>query len=132
MAGAKGVINAFFPVGKSTDPAELTVGVEYILPTCKQLMRIRLVADIPDEHIVGGIKDVVKGDGEFHHPKAGTQVSLLGRYDLDNVLSQLFRQRYELFGVELAQVRWVLDRIEKGSIHAGKFTRDSFCTYRII
>ena len=62
MSGAEGVVNALIAREKAGEAALLPDGVEAILATRQQLVRIGLMADIPDEQIVRANRRRSAGD----------------------------------------------------------------------
>ncbi len=109
MAGVKGVVGALGALGKAADAVVLAQGVEAVLAPGEELMGIGLVAHVPDDLVLGGVKDVMQGDGEFHHPQAGGEVPA-GHGDRgDDLVANLPGQlRQELRG-DLLQVHRTAD-----------------------
>ena len=44
-------------------------------PPGQNLVGVDLVADVPDEPVLGGIEDVVEGQGKFDDAQIGAQVA---------------------------------------------------------
>ena len=72
---AEGVVLAFLPAGKARETATLAQGTDLLAPAGQDLVRIALMADIPDQLIPRRIEQVVQGDGQFDNAEAGTQMS---------------------------------------------------------
>ena len=70
MTTGKGVVFAFFGRREGTDAVELTIGVEGIATTGQDLMAVGLMADVPDNAVVGRVEHVVHGHREFHGAQA--------------------------------------------------------------
>lgn len=104
MAGAKRVIRTFVPPQVAGQPVELFYRAEAVEPTCHQLVRIRLVADVPDKLVVGRIEGDVKGQGQFDHTQVGRQVPATLRHSRDDFLTHLLRELDEFGRRMFAQV----------------------------
>lgn len=72
MAGVKGIIGTFFPFWKAAESFILADGVKLVPPTGDQFMGIDLMAHIPDQLVVGGVEDVVEGQGKLDNTQAGS------------------------------------------------------------
>ena len=84
MAGGKGVIGAFVFSGKSGKTAELSNRFESVVSSGDDFMRIGLVPDIPDDFILGCVKYIMKGDGQFNSPQTGGKMTPFFGYDIDD------------------------------------------------
>ena len=84
----KGVIFTFRSLWKTTDPSVLSIGMENFSSSGKNFMAIGLVTHIPDNLVEGSIKNMVKGNSKFYHPKTGTKVTRIGRYDFNDVMTK--------------------------------------------
>ena len=73
MPGAESIVFAFAHLRESADAAIHPVGVEQVPPAGQDLVGISLVADIPDQFIIGSIENVMDGNGQFNGPEARTQ-----------------------------------------------------------
>ena len=62
MADTKGIELTLATLGEAAQPTFLTHGSHTVSSTRKYFVRIALVAYIPNNTIVRGIKDVVQGD----------------------------------------------------------------------
>ncbi len=69
MAGIEGIVLAFFPLAKPTQTAVLAKRMEVFTSTGKKLVRIRLVAGIPDNFVTRRIQQTMQRDREFHYPE---------------------------------------------------------------
>ena len=90
----------------------MTQRVEAILALGQQLVRVTLVADIPDQAVIGEVVQVVQGNREFDHPHAGTEVTTGHRDGIHDDLAQLGAQVGQLLTWQFLEVDWVVDQIE--------------------
>ncbi len=104
MAGPEGIVGAFFPPGKPADPSALAQGVKIFLPAGNQLVGIGLVPHVPDDPVPGGIEDVVKRQGQFHHAQTGGQMPPHLGDRSDDLLADLLSQARQIGRPQVAQV----------------------------
>src|SRR5712671_854253 len=71
-----------------------------------ELVRIYLVARVPDEPITAEIERQVQCDCQLDHAKVTGEMSRTNAQDSDQLIAHLLRERLELFIAELLQVRW--------------------------
>jgi len=69
MGGAEGVVFAFGALGEARQPAAATKRADTVAPAGQDLVRIGLMADIPDQAIFRGIENVMQRDRELDHPQ---------------------------------------------------------------
>ena len=112
MARAEGVKRALFPPGKPADSPALTQGMKVFPAAGNELVSISLMAHIPYQTIPGGIKDIMEGQGQLHHPKAGSQMTSHFGDRPDNLFPYLLGQRSQVGDAHLAQVRGTMDLLE--------------------
>jgi hypothetical protein len=62
-----------------------------------QFVSIRLMADIPNDQILWGIKYVVQGQGQFYRSQVRGQMTAVTGNSTDNFLSDLFSQLVKFF-----------------------------------
>ena len=89
MSDTESVIDAFGPHRKGRKPAVLLDGVQLVAAARQHLMRISLVADVPDDAVIGRIEHVMQGDGELHRPQARGEVATARAHGLNQKIAQL-------------------------------------------
>src|SRR5215218_9092445 len=111
-------------------PAEIEVE-EWAAPTGEDLVRIRLVAHVPDQPVGGRVEGVVERDREFDHSEAGAEVSARDRHGADRLGPQFVRELAELAFRQSSKIVGRANRVEKGSQYGqGALTsRGSFLAY---
>ncbi|OPZ84048.1 MAG: hypothetical protein BWY76_02014 [bacterium ADurb.Bin429] len=96
MTGIKDIVRTFGAFGETGKAIKLAESGERATATSEQLMRINLVADIPDEGILGTIENVVQREREFDDAKICAQVTAGLRESLHQILPNLLRQLRQL------------------------------------
>ena len=78
----------------AAEPAPLAEGGEELAPPGEQLVDVRLVADVEDKMVLGGVEDVVHGEGEFDHAEVGAEMTSGLREDRDQLLADFFGEDF--------------------------------------
>jgi len=66
MPYPEGVVFALGAVGEGANAIAGADGGHPVFAACEYLVGIGLVADIPDQLVVGGVEDVMQGDGQLN------------------------------------------------------------------
>ena len=93
VTGAEHVVLALDPLQKAGEPAFLPQRLEPAVATREQLVRVALVADVPDELIARRVEDVVQRDRQLHDAEPRADVSAGARADVDEPRAHLGGQR---------------------------------------
>ena len=104
MADAEGVVLGFLALRERRDAVLLLDGMDLVAAAGEDLVRIALVADVPDDAVVGRVVEVMQGDGEFDHAEAGAEMAAALADRFDQVGAQFLGDRGQFVFVELAQV----------------------------
>ena len=75
MAGTKRVERGLAPLCEARQPALLAQGLYTVAATGQDLVRIGLVADIPDQPVIRGLENVMQGNRQLHNAKPGTEMA---------------------------------------------------------
>ena len=89
MRRAERVVLALGALGEAGEASALAQGADAVPPSGEDLVRIGLVADVPDQPVARGIEDPVQRDRELHDAEPGTQVAAGHRHGVDRLLPQL-------------------------------------------
>ncbi len=116
VRGAEGVVFALGALGEAGQAAALAQGADAVAPAGQDLVRIALVADVPDQDVVRRVEDVVQGRRQLDHAEAGAKVAAGYRYGRDQLLAQLVGELAQVVLLQLAQVGRNRDLIEEGSL----------------
>ena len=126
VADAEGVVLALGAARERREAALVLDRLQPVATAGQHLVRIGLVADVPDQAVVRRVEDVMQGDREFDRAEAGGEMAAHLADGLDQELAQLAGQRRRAcVSGKLAQVRRRLDarkqRIEVGARHCEQF-----------
>ena len=97
MGRAERVVFALAALGEAGQPAFLPQRADAVAPAGQDLVRIGLVADVPDQPVVGRVEDVVQRDGQLDDAEPRAEMAAGDRYRVDQLGAQ--------FGGELRQSR---------------------------
>ena len=70
------------------------------------------MANVPDQFVIGGVKDVMQRDRQFDHPEACSQVAACDGDRIDRLGPQFIRNLPKMPCIDTAQIVRALDRIE--------------------
>ncbi len=96
MRRAKRIIWAFRPLGETRQPALLPQGPDPVAPPSQDLVRIGLMADIPDDPVFRRIEHRVQSHRQFDNPQPGPQMATGFRNRADRLGPQLVGQPPQL------------------------------------
>ena len=96
-----------------------------VAPAGQDLVRIGLVADVPDQPVLRGVEHVMERDRQLDDPEPGAEMAARDRDGVDGLLAQLVRQLAQLAAVQPTQVgrrldeieQWGLGRLRHGRLH---------------
>ena len=118
-------------VGKGARPSLCLMVLQPVAAAGQHLVRVGLVADVPDQPVVGRVEDVVQRDREFDRAEAGGEVAAHLADGVDQEFAQLVGERHEL-GRPARRRRSAGDsivrqqRVAVGSVDIGaQFTRSA-------
>jgi len=96
MPGAEGIVFALAPLGEPGKPLGLAEGAYPASATSQDLVRIGLVANVPDHPVARGIEHIVQGHGEFDDAKAGAKMTAGDRHRIDRFGAKFVGKRRQL------------------------------------
>ncbi len=112
---AERVIFAFTALGESRQAPAHAKRADAVASAGDDLVRISLVADVPDQGVGGGVEHMVQRNGQLDHAEPGTKVAAGDRDRRDHLGTKLFRQLRKLVLIERADVRGRIYGIEERS-----------------
>ena len=118
-AAPNGSIFALRALGEAGKPAALAQRADAVAPAGEDLVRIGLMADVPDQAVSRRVEDVVQRDGELDHAEAGAEMPAGDRDGVDRLLAQLVGDLAQLIRWQPPQIGRCLDLVEKRSL--GRF-----------
>ena len=110
MRRAEGVVFAFRAPRKAGDAAVHAQPGHALAPAGEDLVRVGLVAHVPDQPVVRRVEHVVQRDREFHRAEIGRQVAAGLAHRLDDEGAQLVGQLRQLAPFQGAQLGRAVDR----------------------
>ena len=123
MPGAKRVERTLAPLEESGDPILLTEALHLVVPAREDLVRIALMADVPDELVGRRVERVVQRDRELHDAKPRPDVPSSSRADVDQALSNLASQYPQFVTAERPDIGRRLDALQ--NCHVRSLQRDT-------
>ena len=109
---AEGVVIALGAEGEARQAAALAQRADAVPPPGQDLVRIGLVADVPDQLVVRRIEQVMKRHRQLDDAKTGPQMTPGDRYRVDHLGPQLIRQLAKILLRQTAQIRGHIDLVE--------------------
>ena len=113
MRRAEGVVLALGAPGEARQPAGLAERPDPVAPAGEDLVRIGLVADVPDQPVVRRVEDVVERHRQLDHAEPGAEMAAGDRDRGDRLLAELVGHLSELQFVELPEVGRQADGVEE-------------------
>jgi hypothetical protein len=106
------IVNALLPARISGEAAELAKCLEAVDSASEDLVRIRLVPDVPDEVILGAVEGTVEGNCQLHHPEVRRQVATGLGEAIDQECPNIVGQLGELVVIEVSESAGEVERFE--------------------
>ena len=113
MRRAERVVLALAALGEAAEAAALAQGADPAAPRGQDLVRISLMADIPDQLVIGRVEDIVDRDSQFDHAETRAEVPAGCADGADHLAAQLVGKLAQLARREPAQVGGNIDSVEK-------------------
>ena len=109
---AKRVVFTFGALGEARQAAALAQGAHAVAPPGHDLVRIGLMADVPDHDIARGLEHVMQGDGQFDHAQTGAEVSAGGGDGADRLGPHVVGQTPQIGEVQVSRADGHFDAVE--------------------
>ena len=113
VAGAERVVGALAALGEAAEAAALAQRRQPVAPAGQHLVGIGLVADVPDQLVVGRVEHIVQRHGELDHAEPGAEMAAGLRHHLDHLLAEFAGELGQLVFGQLTQVGRSADTIEQ-------------------
>ena len=113
MAGAHDVVLGLEDRAERREAAVLADRVEPVAAPGQDLVRVGLVADVPEDLVARGVEQAVKGDGELAGPEVGAEVAADLADHVDDQLADLLGELLELGIVEAVEVPGLVDSVQE-------------------
>ena len=112
MRGAEWIVGTLIALRETRQPARLTQRANAIAPSRQNLMRVRLMSDVPDQTIFRRVENPMQRDRQLDDAKACAQVAARHRDGVDHFRAQFVRQLRKLIFSEPAKLVRCPDAIE--------------------
>jgi hypothetical protein len=113
VGGAERVVFALGPLGEAGEAAALAQGADAAAPSGEDLVRVDLVADVPDEHVARGFEHMVQGHRQLHHAQARAEVAAGDRDRGDGFGAKLVRELAQVGDGKPARIRGAFDGVQQ-------------------
>ena len=113
MGGAERIVFALAALGETGEPAALAKRADAVAAAGEDLVRVGLVADVPDQDVARGVEHVMQRRGQFDDAEAGAEMAAGYRDGVDRFLTQLVGDLADLVHLEPAQIVRGADCVEK-------------------
>ena len=113
MGGAERVVLALAAPREARQAVFLAQGADAAAPAGDDLVRIGLVADVPDQPVARRVEHVVQRHRELDHAQPGAEMAAGDRDGRDRLLAQLVGELAQLVGLQPTDVGRYVDGIEK-------------------
>ncbi len=120
MPRAERIVGRFLALGEAREAVLLADAEHPVAPPGEDLVRISLVADVPDQTVLRRVEDIVQRDGQLDHAEPRTEMAAGDRHGFDHRGAHVPRQRLKLVLGQAAQGCGVGHRIEnRGFVRRG-------------
>ena len=96
MRRAKGIVFALRPLGETRKAAALPDRPDAVAPAGEDLVRVGLMADIPDQPVVRRVEDIVERNRELDDAETGAEMAAGDRDGVDQFAVYLQQRRPRL------------------------------------
>ena len=129
MGGAERVVLGFRTLGETAEAPALADGADAVAPAGQDLVRIGLVADVPDQAVVWGIEHVVNRDRQLDDAEARAQMAAGHGNGVDQFLPQFIGDLTQLAWVKLTQVGGCLNSVQERRLAGSGHDNASHSSY---
>ena len=116
MRGAKRIVFTLGAFGEPRQAAAPPQGPDTVAPAGENLMRIGLVANVPNQTVARCIENIMKGYRKLDHAKPGTEMAARHRDRIDRLDTQFGCDLGEIGLLQPPQIGGRRDRVEKRSL----------------
>ncbi len=112
MCRAERIIFTFAALGEARKPPACTHGANAIAATGQDLVRLALVANVPDQTVIGRVENIMDRGREFDDAQASAQMAAGYRNCRYGFSAQFIRELAKLRRGKIAKVRGHFNRVE--------------------
>ena len=115
MRRAERVVFALGALGEAGQAVARAQRADAVAAAGEDLVRIGLVADVPDQPVFRGVEDVVQGNRQLDDTQARAQMTAGDRHRINRLGAQFVGNLPQLAFAQLAQVSGYFDPVKEGS-----------------
>ena len=115
MPGAERVVLAFGAAGEAREPVLLAQGADAVAAAGQHLVRIGLVANVPDQPVIGSIEHGMERHRQFDHAEPGAEMPAGHRNGVDDFGAQFAGKLAQVVARQRLEVRRGGDLVEQRS-----------------
>ena len=119
VGGAERVVAALGPLGEAGQAARLAQRADPRAPPGQDLVRVGLVADVPDQLVARRVEHVVQRHRQLDHAEPGAEMAAGDRHRIDRLGAQLVRQLAQALRRQATQRGRLVDRVEQRGLNHG-------------
>jgi len=113
VRGAERIVVALAALGEAGEAAAGAQGADAVAATGQNLVRVGLVADVPDQAIARRIEHIMNRGGQLDHTEARAEMTARHGDRVDRLLAKLVGDLAHLLDLELAQIFRGFDGVEE-------------------
>ncbi len=113
MRGAERIVFALGALGEAGKAVALAQRADAIAASGENLVRIGLMADVPDQPVGGRIENIMQRHGELDHAEAGAEMAAGDGDSVDRLPAQFVGDLPKLAGLKPPEIVWGFDVVEQ-------------------
>ena len=113
MRCAKRVVLAFAALREPRNAAALAERVHAVAAACKNFVRVALMANIPDQPVMGRVKNIVQRHGQLDDAKRRAEMAAGFGDAFNGVPAEFVRESYQIRFRHLAEISRVANAIQQ-------------------
>ena len=116
MRRTERIIFAFAAFGEARQPAACPQRTDTVTPPGQYLMRIALMANVPDKLVIGRVEDIMNRSRQFDDAEPRAKMAACNRYGRNHFAAQFISKLTQLIRFQGAEIGGCVDRIEQRCI----------------
>ena len=128
MRGAERVVLALGALGEAGQAAALTQGADAVASPSEDLVRVGLMADVPDHTVARCVEHAVQGNRKLDHAEAGPEMAAGHRHRINGFEPQVVDQLAQILLGQVAHVLRCVHSVENGRLGGGVHGRSFQCS----
>ena len=104
MRRAERIVFALGALGEAGQAAAHAQGADTVAAAGENLVRVGLVADVPDDAVARRVEQIMQRDRQLDYAEAGAEMAAGDRDGIDRLLTQLIGELAQLRPIEAAEI----------------------------